>query len=201
MPDKRVMDRRVQKTKALLHEALASLIHEKNYDSIVIKEILDRANVGRSTFYTHFRDKDELLVSGMHDLLRSVRSARMPASARRHEKLLWFSLPMFEHIGHHWRAGEGRAGEARMGAKGRAVIHEHLQRVLAEMIADEVRKDAQGRRKTAGPVPTDLLVQYVASTFILVVNWWVESRSRIAPKEIDDVFRRLILPTLAATAE
>jgi AcrR family transcriptional regulator len=67
--DKRTKDRRIQKTRTLLHEALESLIREKPYDAIVVKEILDRANVGRSTFYTHFRDKDDLLVSGIHDML------------------------------------------------------------------------------------------------------------------------------------
>ena len=65
LPGKHPKDRRIQKTKALLHEALFSLIVEKNYESIVVNDILDRANVGRSTFYMHFGDKDELLVSGM----------------------------------------------------------------------------------------------------------------------------------------
>src|SRR6516164_2810623 len=55
--EKRGKDRRIEKTQALLHEALGALIREKPYDEIVLKEILDRANVGRSTFYTHFRDK------------------------------------------------------------------------------------------------------------------------------------------------
>jgi hypothetical protein len=47
--------------------------------------------------------------------------------------------------------------------------------------------------------PTDLLAQYVASTFVLVLNWWVEGRSPLPPKDINDLFRALILPTLAAT--
>ena len=143
LPEKQVKDRRIQKTKDLLHEALVSLIREKTYDAIVVKEILDRANVGRSTFYTHFRDKDELLVSGIHDLLRSVQSAERPSSATRHERIIWFSLPIFEHISHY-----RRTGEARIGTRGRAIIHEHLQNVLAELIADDVRKSfkAGGKR-------------------------------------------------------
>jgi len=56
--EKWIKDRRVQKTRTLLHEALVSLIREKPYDEMVVKEILDRANVGRSTFYTHYRNKD-----------------------------------------------------------------------------------------------------------------------------------------------
>jgi AcrR family transcriptional regulator len=196
LAEKRVQDRRIQKTQRLLHEALFSLIHEKSYDAIVVKEILDRANVGRSTFYTHFRNKDELLVSGIHDMLRSVQSAGRPPSATRYERILWFSLPIFEHISHY-----RRAREARIGTRGRGIIHEHLQHVLAELMADDIRKEFQRRREKVGQVPPDLFVQYVASTFILVLNWWVDSRSPLPPKEVNDLFRALILPTMAAAWE
>jgi AcrR family transcriptional regulator len=194
LPGERIKDRRIQKTQNLLREALASLIREKDYDSIVVKEILDRANVGRSTFYMHFQDKDELLVSCIQDMLGSVQSTELPSSARRYEKVIRFSLPIFEHIYQHQRTGE-----TKMGTRGRAILHEQLQKVLTELIADDVRKSLQGQRKAPGQVPTDLLVQYVASTFILVLNWWVESRSPLPPREVNDLFRALILPALAAT--
>jgi AcrR family transcriptional regulator len=196
LPGHPVTDRRIQKTQNLLREALVSLIHEKNYDAIVVKEILDRANVGRSTFYTHFRDKDELLVSGIHDMLRSLQSTKPPSPAKLYERIIWFSLPIFEYHDQH-----RRNGEAKIGARGRAILHEHLQKVLADLIADDVRKDLRGRRKTAVQIPPDLLVQHVASTFIQVLNWWMESRSLLPAKEVNDLFRALILPTLAATWE
>jgi AcrR family transcriptional regulator len=69
-----VNDRRVQKTQGLLRAALISLIAEKPYDSIAVREILDRANVRRSTFYMHFRDKDDLLVSGIYEMLVQFRN-------------------------------------------------------------------------------------------------------------------------------
>src|SRR5215471_19459582 len=69
-------DRRVQRTRRLLHKALMSCILEKKYESITVQEILDRADVGRSTFYTHFRDKDELLVSGFGEVQRLLKSAQ-----------------------------------------------------------------------------------------------------------------------------
>ena len=74
-------------------------------------------------------------------------------------------------------------------------MNKHLQKVVAEQIAADLRKEFQSRRKTVGQIPPDLLVQYVASTFILVLNWWVESRSPLSPKDIDNLFRALILPT------
>ncbi len=189
-------DRRIQKTRALLHEALFSLIVEKNYESIVVNDILDRANVGRSTFYSHFDSKDELLVSGMRDMLQSIHPSGLLASAKPHEQIIWFSLPIFEHIDEH-----RRASVADIRPRGGAIIHEHLHKVLAELIADGVTKHLQNRRKTAAQIPSDVVVQHIASTFILVMNWWLEKKHPLPPKEINELFKALILPTLAAALE
>ena len=78
---KTTQDRRTQKTRKALSEALISLMFEKSYESIVVQDILDRANVGRSTFYTHFRDRDELLVNGLQDLRELLRTAQTAARA------------------------------------------------------------------------------------------------------------------------
>lgn len=190
-PDKRAKDRRVQKTKALLHEALNALIREKPYDEIVIKEILDRANVGRSTFYTHYRDKDDLLTSGIHDMLRTIHADGLPAPGKRRERMIRFSLPVFEHIHRH-----RQASAPGMGPRGRALVHEHLQKVLVGLIADDAGKTFRSR-KAAGEIPPDLLVRYVASTFVLVLNWWAETNSPLSPKEVNDLFRALTLPVLS----
>jgi AcrR family transcriptional regulator len=192
----KVPDRRVARTQKLLRDALHSLIHERDYDSIAVKEILDRANVGRSAFYTHFRDKDELLASSICDILGSVPSSHSKAGDGFNERILRFSLPIFEH---HERYR--RAGELRLGPRGRAILHGRLQNVLAEMIAEDVGKIFRGHRKMAGPIPQDLLVEYVASTFILVLNWWVESRNPLPAQEVNDLFRALILSTLASTSD
>src|SRR5215207_3360442 len=99
MSDHRAADRRVQKTRALLHGALVSLVHEKPYDDIVVKEILTRADIGRSTFYAHYRDKDELLECGIRGLLHTdARSAPAPSGGGAADQLLRFSLPFLAHI-------------------------------------------------------------------------------------------------------
>jgi AcrR family transcriptional regulator len=61
-------DRRIQRTRRLLQDALVGLILEKGYEAITVQDILDRANVGRSTFYEHFYDKDDLLLSSFEFL-------------------------------------------------------------------------------------------------------------------------------------
>jgi AcrR family transcriptional regulator len=180
-------DRRVQRTKASLHSALIDLAREKPYDSIAVKEILDRANVGRSTFYTHFSDKDELLESGIHEMLRSIDA---PPSASRLEQITGFSLPIFEHIGEH-----RRAGGPTMTREGRIAMHARLQHLLTTLIAEDVGT-AVRRQQPVHAVPPDLVARHVASTFVLVLNWWAESEPPLTPREIDAHFRALVMPML-----
>jgi AcrR family transcriptional regulator len=195
-PEKK--DRRVQRTHTLLRDALASLIGEKDLDSIVVKEILHRANVGRSTFYAHFRDKDELFDSAMRDVVRSVPSKRAPSMPEPYERLIRFSLPIFEFVDLH-RHNQHKGDATAATDRSRPVAHEHLQHVITGLIADDLRK-APGRRKKTSRIPQDLLVQYLASTFILVLNWWADS-SPLPAGEIDAVFRAMVLPTLTAGLE
>jgi AcrR family transcriptional regulator len=195
LPTKGSEDRRIQKTHNLLRGALVALIAEKPYDSIVVKEILDRANVGRSTFYTHFRDKDDLLVSGIQDMLGPVPSPTH-TRGRRYAQILWFSLPVFEH---HYR--HAHAWGDRIGARGRAILHEHLRRVLTDIITEVMKNDSPPGRQSARQIQPELVSAYIASTFVLVLNWWLDKRMRLSPKEIDEVFRRLTLPTLEAVCD
>jgi AcrR family transcriptional regulator len=182
----RSRDRRVQKTKASLHTALIGLAREKPYPSIVVKEILDRANVGRSTFYTHFRDKDDLLESGIYDVLRSLQD--LPRRSSAPERLVAFSLPLLRHIDEHRRT----AGP-RMGREGRATMHAHMEDVLTTVIADQL---ATAMRVSRAETPMDLVARYVASTFVLVLNQWVENDTEWTPAEADARFRALAMPTL-----
>jgi AcrR family transcriptional regulator len=62
-------DRRVVRTRQLLQDALVALISERGYADLTIQDVLDRADVGRATFYGHFRGKDALLISHLHRLL------------------------------------------------------------------------------------------------------------------------------------
>jgi len=81
---------------------------------------------------------------------------------------------------------------------GRAIVHERLRRVLAKRIAGAMKHDSRATRKCSTEVPADLISAYVASTFVLLLNWWLDKRMFLPPREIDSVFRSLIMPTLAA---
>lgn len=186
--DKRPRDRRVQRTRTLLHEALGSLLGESPYDAITVTDILERADVGRSTFYTHFHNKDELLVSAMRELLGSIRLA--PAvSQTRSARLTGFGLPLLEHI-HRHRHGSVVKKDPRKWAD----VHGHLRAVVGDMLTSDLKRNADTRPKLGLALPPDLVGKHIASTFILVLNWWLESRNELLPDEVNELFNALILP-------
>src|SRR5262249_46769955 len=78
MANGNVKDARVRRTQRRLRDAIVSLIHEKSYPAIVVNEILERADVGRSAFYAHFPNKDALLASGIEQMLHAKAPRTLP---------------------------------------------------------------------------------------------------------------------------
>jgi len=191
------LDRRVQRTRRLLHDALISLILEKKYESITVQEILDRADVGRSTFYLHFQDKDELLYSGfqnLESLLKSVQASYAPVSGKSaYERIIGFSLAMFEH------AKEYReVHRALLGSNAEPIVRRHIHSALAGVIRQEVRVELLKRKRENSPVSPELLTHFLVSTFISVLTWWLNAKNPVPPRDIDVAYRHLVLPCLAS---
>jgi AcrR family transcriptional regulator len=180
-------DRRVQRTHRLLRDALVSLVHEKHYDSIAVREILERANVGRSAFYAHFDGKDDLMAHGIRALLRESAAASRTLSR---DTIVWFSLPVLEYVS---RVRAGAA--AHMDGADRAAVHARLADVLREEISEDVEALCR-RRATTAVLPPALVADYVISTFILVLRWWIESDSQLSAADADRIFRALVTPAL-----
>jgi AcrR family transcriptional regulator len=182
----------VARTERALRDALVSLVHEKHFDSIVVREILERANVGRSAFYAHFRDKRDLLENGIQHMLRATPSSHPPRLPKRFEKTLGFSGRVFDYIGAH------RHGDIKMGRRARLALHDHLKESLVHTIADDVRASLPDGAAGRSPIPASVLVEYIVTTFILVLNWWVESNSALTAREVDELFVSMVVPALQA---
>lgn len=184
----------MQKTERLLRDAIGSLIHEKSYGSIAVKEILERADVGRSAFYAHFSNKDALLATALEQMLHETAPRPQPSPENRFGHLVWFSYRVFEHID-----GFRHTATAMKVRKSRAIVHHHLRRILLEQIQTAIEGSVSASGHSAR-VPASLLADYIVSTFILVLNWWVDTRSTLSAREVDAVFRSLVVPALAAVA-
>jgi AcrR family transcriptional regulator len=196
---RKTLDRRVQRTRRQLHEALMSLVRDKRYDAIKVQDILNRADVGRSTFYMHFRDKEDLLDSGLENLDRRVRSAQAtaePPSDKPYERIIGFSLAMFEH------ASQFRAmHRALLGSGAEAIMRRRLHSVLTEVVSREIESQLHLRKQAKSPVSTELLTHFLVSAYSSTLNWWITSKNALTPKQIDAAYRQLVLPCLASIFE
>lgn len=189
-------DRRVQRTHRMLHQALMSLITEKKYELITVQEALDRADVGRSTFYTHFRDKDELIVEGFQHFKNRLASAQASSAAapnKSYQRIIGFSLAMFEHVSEY-----RRVLRALLDSNGETVVRRHLHSALVGVIQPEVKAQLRERLSEHCPVSPELLTQFLVSTYLSVLTWWLNSKNPLPPKAIDAAYRQLVLPCLAS---
>lgn len=184
-------DRRVRRTREALRQAQIELVLERPYDSITVQQILDRANVGRSTFYMHFSDKDDLLLSGLDELreMLAVAQEEGRVAARGPERIIGFSRSMFEH------ADEFRhVFHALSRSRVWPVVGQRLEEVLAELVRRECAAEMRALRRSTPEMPVDLFVHWITSTFMAVMTWWIEGASEASPEEIDRLFRALVLP-------
>ena len=188
-------DRRVRRTRESLHKALISLVLEKHYDSITVQEVLDRADVGRSTFYTHFQSMDELLSLGTQELRVTLNTAleQQRKSVKPHENVIAFSRAMFDHA-----YGYRNIYFALLNTGAWPIVRQQLQAVLDDLIRRECKAEIAKLKTANSDVPLDLFVHYLTAAFFSVLIWWLNRRSRLTPSQIDDVFRALVLPTICA---
>ncbi len=171
-------DRRVRRTRQLLFEALIELILEKGYDKTTIQDIIDRADVGRSTFYAHYRDKDDLLLARMEEIRPAFEAADEGGDP---------SEAIFRHVGewtHVYRAIAGR--------RGGQVILGQFRRVLTEQYTARLRARVDPSRQPA--VPLDAVVEFLVSAVIALVQWGVDRDDPVAPERLHACFQTLVVP-------
>lgn len=182
-------DRRSQRTKRLLTDALIALMQEKRFDKLTVQDIIDRADVGRSTFYAHYQDKEDLLLSSFEHLMEGL--SQHVARDSGNEQLLP-SLGLFRHIQEHQHLYEalvwGRAAD---------FFFRRTRTHLTDMI--ETQLAAQLPRGQTPTVPLPIVANHIAGAFIMLVQWWLDNELPYAPERMEEMFRRLVMPSVAST--
>lgn len=208
-----VPDRRVQRTRKLLQDALIELVSEKGYESVKIWEILDKANVGRSTFYTHFQDKDQLLHSildRLDDLFEQHKKQILDAAKNvgntENTDLSIGSSPtinLFQFVGENHRFFKAVLGNRGYGIFAKPVydyVFAHVHGIFTEPVhADalvhlhEPFKMLRSRDRY-GSLESEIAAHYFVSAFMGILVWWVEKDMPCSAEEIDRIFRELAMP-------
>ena len=185
MADK--IDSRVRQTRAALLGALPALMMERGYERITIQNLLERAAVGRATFYAHFDSKDDLL-AGSVEILRAwlVEAWRQMPDER-----LGFTLPLFEHLASHCAIYEKSIAR-----ESEASVERHIRKMLSDLVREDL---ASRRRHLDHPGAIDLAVEYVVGALWSITVWWMGSSIRLSPVEINALFQRLTFSGLDVT--
>jgi AcrR family transcriptional regulator len=186
-------DRRIQRTRRLLLDALLALVQQRGFDDVTVQDVIDRANVGRATFYAHFDDKEDLLVQAMDPFSAHLRERQRLAlrdGVGSDRNAFVFADELFAHA-------EGHRGvfRALLGKKGAAIVQRHFQRMQLDLVREEVRAHAPA---SARPHEVEALSQQIASGLFGLLVWWMEGRSRMTGPEASDLFRRTARGALRA---
>jgi AcrR family transcriptional regulator len=179
-------DRRVQRTHELLLDAMLGLMIERGYERFTIQHLIDRAGVGRATFYAHFDSKEDLLVASIGRLKASLLAAP-PAAAGAATKApagLGFSLPFFLHVHSH-----RRIYDAIVGRRSQALVEAHIARMLDELVREDFAQ--RGTPGLATPAERDAAVAFIVGALWACTKWWLESRAPMDGHAIDALFQRM----------
>jgi AcrR family transcriptional regulator len=177
-------DQRVQRTRDRLGDALVELlVQKKPFDDITVQDVLDRAGVSRSTFYTHYRDKNDLFLSDAEDFFESMATA-LSRFGDKSERIAPVQ-ELFAHI------AEARPFYNALLESGR--IHdvmelgrEHFARGI------EQRFNEMPRARTIPPDRRGAIAHGLAGSLLSLLAWWVQHGMTSPPEEMDKLFHRLV---------
>jgi AcrR family transcriptional regulator len=172
-----VVDRRIARTRDALGDALIVLMKEKPFDEISVQQVLDRAGISRSTFYTHYRDKDDLFISDVEEffLLMAGVLDRQKAAADRVAPV----RELFAHV------SEAREVHAALRASGKMPqILELGRQIFARSIEQRLRKAAVD----VPPMLLEAHAQGLAGSLFALLDWWIDRGMTVRPEAMDALF-------------
>jgi len=163
----------VRRTRRQLREALVQLVSEKGYDHVTVQDLIDRADLSRATFYAHFRDKDDLLLSGLDELeeLGSVRA-------------------VLDHVEANRRLYRGS-----LGGRAGALVLRQIRRRLTALVRHSFQ-DVVDRLGLVPPVPVEVTAEFAVGAFIGVMWWWLEQAEPLPAERMTDLLELLSTPAI-----
>ncbi len=182
----RKVDRRIQRTRQLMDDALIELILEKGYDKITVQNIVDQANVGRSTFYAHYLDKDDLMEKSVEMMMEEFGPHFSGSNDGDAQDVMIPSLAFFQHTQTHPQLYKamlsGRAIEI--------VVKAIRDGLIAHARAYFEQEERAGKRLG---VPMEILTTHLAGSLLTLLTWWLDNEMPYPPEQMDEMFQQLTM--------
>jgi AcrR family transcriptional regulator len=182
-------DRRTNRTRRSLSRAMVDLIKEKRFDDITVQNVIDRADVSRSTFYSHFRDKEDLFQKDWERFLQGL-ADHIEWDKAGHEKFVP-ALFLFQHLQEFQPFYKGLVRSRKTDSvfkTGVAYLTQEVESSLSQW----------GIKKAKPSVPIPILAHYLASELFALLRWWLDREMPYSPERMDEIFHDLISPTFKA---
>jgi AcrR family transcriptional regulator len=179
----RATDRRVRRTRERLGDALVSLVQEKPLGAIRVREVLERSGVGRSTFYAHYRDMDDLFLSDVEEFLEG-----MAGILRREQEASMRVAPvreLFAHVGASRRLYAALVASGRIGAF-LDLAQGHFARSIEQRLS--VIPGVAGIPAARRPA----LATAFAGALLSLLTWWIAKDKPESPGQMDDLFHAMV---------
>jgi AcrR family transcriptional regulator len=163
-------ERRRQQTRRLLIQTALALVLEKGYDAISIQDITDRADLGRGTFYIHFKDKEEVIWTAFQDLFRQLELEAHNQLDRRMPQVEYYGLlNIFRH------AEENRdLYRVLFGRQGSAMLTTRAQDFMASVFLYDIR-NAPPPSGADFHLPEEIEAQILTGLISRMLYWWLET--------------------------
>ena len=176
-------DARVRRTRDALGDALVALMQEKPFDTITVQDVLDRAHVGRSTFYAHYSDKDDLLMSDADEFYERL-AMGLSAHGENSDRV----FPVKEFFGHIVQAKQfvnalSSAGKMQEQLE---LAREHFARGIERRLAELPRGQAIAASDRGA------IAFAHAGALLSLLTWWVDRGMKQSPAEMDALFHRIV---------
>lgn len=181
------MDRRQKKTRAAIFEAFIELLDKKSYSAISVQEIIDTADVGRATFYSHFETKDFLLKELCRELFGHITGKEESFHSGCNYTGCNRQGSVFLHLFEHLKNNDDNVLKL-LSSQNNELFLSYFKESLNEMIESEITFI----NKSDKLLPRDLLLNHVSSTFVNSVTWWIKGGKKESPETMVGYFYTLL---------
>ncbi len=175
-------DRRIVRTRRLLGEALLELIQEQSFDSITIRDITDRADIGYATFFRHYESKGELLSEQLEQIIRQLEDM---VGERTDDYFQREGMLLYEHVQENEFLYRGLLG---------GHVNAQVVRRLRDTLVRLIRPQMEGHIKGVElRIPLEIAVNHVAASVLELVAWWLENDMPYPPEDMGRYYKQLII--------
>ena len=178
------MDRRQRKTREAIFKAFTELLSQKKFAQITVAEIIEKADVGRATFYAHFETKDYLLKEMCEELFCHVFDSAQGDCSHRHIFECDISDSVFLHLFTHLQRNDNKILDL-LSCENNELFLRYFKSGLVNLIESQSYFLEKAKEKS---LPKDYVINHIASSFVETVRWWIENKLLQSPEMITDYF-------------